>query len=101
METGEVDEQWRRKRDRDRQDAAAYRKRIAAGRRIWKPELDVVRTEQLLIGLGYLPEGGEISNRDADTALARLVDMLAAVSADDAGLGNLILEVSRSPDEDT
>ena len=56
--------------------ARRYRKRRKAGRRIWRLELDVVATEELLSGLGYLPEG--FTKKEADEALAKFVAMLAA-----------------------
>jgi hypothetical protein len=61
--------------------ARRYRKRRKTGHRIWKLELDTVATEELLSGLGYLPEG--FTKKEADEALAKFVTMLATVTGDD------------------
>jgi hypothetical protein len=61
--------------------ARRYRKRRKAGHRIWRLELDVVATEELLLALNYLPEG--FTKKEADEGLARFVTMLATVTGDD------------------
>jgi hypothetical protein len=68
-----------------------YRERLAARRRIWKPELAVAETEQMLLDLDYLDGMTEYTKADTDTALANLVEMLVAVTGNNPDFENLLL----------
>ena len=67
---------------------AAYRDRIAAGRRVFHLELDEVDVEEMLCGLDALPEG--FTRREADEALAQLVTMLCAATGNDMRFRDLL-----------
>ena len=49
---------------------AAYRERVAAGRRVFHIELSTVAVEEMLGGLGYLDAVTEYTKRECDEALA-------------------------------
>jgi hypothetical protein len=78
------------------------RARKAAGRRIWHLDLDIVRTEQLLADAGYLDGMADHTELDVDAALARLVEMLCAVTRDTSPFGSLLrqkIEAEESPED--
>jgi hypothetical protein len=66
------------------------RARKAAGTRLWHLDLDIAATEQLLADAGYLDGMVEYNEHDADAALARLVELLCAVTRDNSPFGNLL-----------
>ena len=74
--------------------ARRYRKRRQAGHRVWRLELAEVETEELLSGLGYLPEG--FTRKEADQALAAFITMLATVTRDDMRLDFLLRQTIES-----
>ena len=82
---------------------AAYRERVAAGRRVFHIELSTVAVEEMLRGLGYLDAVTEYTKRECDEALARFVNMLAEATGNDARYEFLLrqaIEVFESGDTD-
>ena len=78
------------------------RARKAVGHRIWRLDLDIVATEELLRGAGYLDPMAECTELEADAVLAQLIEMLCAVTRDNSPFGNLLRQkiAAESPDEE-
>jgi hypothetical protein len=59
----------------------AYRTRRAAGRRVYRVELDAVAIESLLVAAGLLPETVEVSHEQVERGIERLIEMLPLLDA--------------------
>jgi len=61
------------RRPRDASKARRYRARRKEGCRIWKPELHIVNTEQLLTSLGYLDPMTEPTKKEGPSRSPNLL----------------------------